>query len=298
MDTTEQNLLRAVCADRADDTVRTAYADWLDEQPDAYRECPNCTDRQALMQTPYAYEKVTRYWHPAGREKCPACDNTRVVPDDALKRRAEFIRVQIAQFADPDAYWADAAMKRGIDVIQGTPPGSTYPRRVLWGWPDLYASGSANWTFSRGFVGVLKCNAADWLRYADQVYWSPKQKAKCWQCDGYGTVLGAGPDRGNPTCDRCDGEKVVPRPFNPTCQPLTRVTVTGTLYLLGERTDRGDDDLWLAAERPPFANDGGVPCSPKVRADDVAAATRRVGTTNWVEAVCALLWPDLSFTLS
>ena len=33
----------------------------------------------------------------------------------------------------------------------------------------------------------------------------PTARRKCWSCDGYGTHLGAGPDRGNPTCDECGG---------------------------------------------------------------------------------------------
>ncbi len=36
---------------------------------------------------------------------------------------------------------------------------------------------------------------------------------QCWSCQGYGTHLGAGPDRGNPTCDECGGTGRIPHPL-------------------------------------------------------------------------------------
>lgn len=114
--TDEAAFTAALEADPDDDVCRGAFADWLTDNAGTW-ECPNCTDRISLMQTPHAYENVMRYCGPRPREKCPVCDNTRAVPDDRLDR-AYYHRARIAVkpvLADPDdddarlafADWAD-----------------------------------------------------------------------------------------------------------------------------------------------------------------------------------------------
>ncbi len=48
---------------------------------------------------------------------------------------------------------------------------------------------------------VAGCDNVDVLRHCrDEV------RIPCWSCEGRGTHLGSGPDRGNPTCDECQGD--------------------------------------------------------------------------------------------
>lgn len=67
---------------------------------------------------------------------------------------------------------------------------------------------------------VCRLVYADWLQergrndraalIRNQIERAAGGAVECPECNGTGCYLGAGPDRGNPTCDRCKGLKVVP----------------------------------------------------------------------------------------
>ena len=253
MTDTERDLLRAVNAEPGDDAPRLAYADFLDEQPDAYRDCPNCNgvpDQKRFMRATDWYRGKTG--PSTVVTTCPECDGAGFVPDDARKRRAEFIRVQIELSKPPTRASAKlagvVAPHLSADRVRVvTEPGRkallereaelhpTARHEYQFGCADLIPKGAViddRITFVRGFVGKLMCSAADWLRYADKAFWSPKQRVRCdWCKDGWHYSPGREHRHGGETskCSTCDGTGFVPRPFDPACQPLTDVTLTGAI---------------------------------------------------------------------
>lgn len=88
-----QRLYAAVCLDPLDDAVRLAVADWLDERPTTYKQCPACTDRTVLQQSPEALRRLTEMSYRG--ETCQYCNGTHEVPDTETPDRAAFIRGQI-----------------------------------------------------------------------------------------------------------------------------------------------------------------------------------------------------------
>jgi hypothetical protein len=90
--TEQKALLRAILDDPLDDTVRLAYADWLDEHPGTMT-CPRCKPYDGSKNwitghTPNPYSGP--YWQP-----CSVCDATTLVPDGGAEH-ARFIRRQIS----------------------------------------------------------------------------------------------------------------------------------------------------------------------------------------------------------
>lgn len=86
--TEEAALLAAVAADPPDDTVRLAYADWLQEQPAVRMQCGWCSGKGH------------------GNGFC-ACWGTGSIIDNSHSDRAEFIRLQAARIPELEA---DAAL--------------------------------------------------------------------------------------------------------------------------------------------------------------------------------------------
>lgn len=121
--TEREQMLAAVFADPQDDTVRLAYADFLDEHPD--KPCPQCMGTGSHGLDPY--QIAQRYGtHRAGQMldalKCGVCDGTGTVIDTSDADRAELIRngVALARCGPPyrELFVADGAGTRleGIGV--------------------------------------------------------------------------------------------------------------------------------------------------------------------------------------
>lgn len=92
----EAALLRAIAANLADDTVRLAYADWLDEQGQV--PCERCGGRRRFYKA-RDETSAERYFLPIAfgpegepmlLKPCPECGGVGTVPNP----RAEFIRLQ------------------------------------------------------------------------------------------------------------------------------------------------------------------------------------------------------------
>jgi hypothetical protein len=105
-----EHLYRAILDNPADDTLRLAYADWLDETA-GVGTCPTCggtgcTDR---------YHGCADPGH-----RCPDCDGTGSSPD-GRHERAEFIRVQVELAAlevtsNPRSYWCQTSGCRHCEL--------------------------------------------------------------------------------------------------------------------------------------------------------------------------------------
>ncbi len=86
--TEREALQRQVALNPEDDTVRLAFADWLDEQEPKEMKCGQCWGKGYIIDTaPYGYGRE--------RETCDACHGDKVIKDPGDQRRAEFIRLQI-----------------------------------------------------------------------------------------------------------------------------------------------------------------------------------------------------------
>jgi uncharacterized protein (TIGR02996 family) len=80
--------------------------------------------------------------------------------------------------------------------------------------------------YSRGFVSSVTCTAANWLAHHGAIYWHPSQTVECTNCNGRGTYnIGVGYDFQLRFCHcyhRGKGGRI-PRPFVATAQPIERV---------------------------------------------------------------------------
>jgi uncharacterized protein (TIGR02996 family) len=211
MDSTELALLAGVCAEPADDTARLVLADRLDETGDG--------------------------------------------------ERAEFIRLQIELANTPSKghgkgpYHISGLRARESKLLRGTHgPGAKFnvcEWTGLWvsgrGWMSdgrvEFATPNANGLgepflygrFARGFLDSLECSAEHWLRHADSLFWHPSQTMVCPKCNGEGAT---GTMVHWHACRACGGsygvkgDGHVPRPCQPTAQPITRVTLTSEPFRL------------------------------------------------------------------
>jgi uncharacterized protein (TIGR02996 family) len=94
----EAGLLAAITDNPDDDTVRLAYADWLDEhlKPDVI--CDHCNGKPKQQ---FFHGATSTNWTRGGVNAgvtvylCGSCNATGTVPDTTNRDRAEFIRVQV-----------------------------------------------------------------------------------------------------------------------------------------------------------------------------------------------------------
>lgn len=87
--TTEAEMIQAVIEKPHDDTLRLAFADWLDEQDVITSTCPSC-DALPIATAIDTGEAIGG---------CLVCGGSGGVPDLSRKLRAEFIRLQIQEAA-------------------------------------------------------------------------------------------------------------------------------------------------------------------------------------------------------
>ncbi len=111
-----------------------------------------------------------------------------------------------------------------------------------------YESGTAGelwvgWEFRRGFVGELKLRGDTFLQCADKLLWHPNATDKCPECGGSGELATSHEF----TCYECKGSGLRARPFPPTAQPVTRVTITSECGLPFKHVRGGE---WACRDYP------------------------------------------------
>lgn len=209
---------QAVVTTPGDDTVRLAFADWLDEH--------SCGEYAEFVRVQCELARDMPAKH-RDRCNCKGCQ---------LRRRSGELLIALAAVGLLDSLPGHVAVRLDEDTTTEhwqaeTPPGPR-PYYVEW---------------SRGFVSRFEGTAADWLRHADAMYWHPSQTAECpltyeereaYSCDVCGNV----PDedgriehgKGCYTQDEDGGgtswvelpERRVPRPMPSSAQPISDVTLT------------------------------------------------------------------------
>jgi len=148
--TEQQALLRAVLEDPEDDTVRLAYADWLDENPGTMT-CPACkpyADAKNWVpgHTPNPYSRP--YWQP-----CSRCKATTVVPDGRA-HQAEFIRRQILNSKRArDRMWNEKFRKAAHNAGHE--------------WAEEWLRGDTQGLHRRGFISEITTVVSRFLLHAE-----------------------------------------------------------------------------------------------------------------------------------
>ena len=186
MTSDEPALLAAILAAPEEDTPRLVYADWLDENAGTVRKCMGQHQHAGKVgQELHGIVHTTdpRQLHHHCDEKCEVSDGRR--------ERAEFIRGQIKFSLLDDAVKlaARGCLEHNILGEPGTPAAWLRRERELL--ETLFTASATNmktrnrmewftglwmklrldsfWSFSRGFVSELTCDASDWLCYADRL---------------------------------------------------------------------------------------------------------------------------------
>ena len=240
--TDEQALLRAICADPADDLPRLVYADWLEERATVAGEPPTgrCPNGNRLTSAHMLSDDGSR---------CLACGLGRV--SNGFAERAEFIRVQCELVRmEESGELCEIDPREGHTCCQDPCPVCASVEKYLglsgrerelleshwhpWcGVPATYCgnyhdTGAFGVTFRRGFVEVISCTAAAWLAHGDSLYWHPAQTEPCPK--RYGEGWHRSPPYVSQTwvCQTCSGTGRVPRPCPPTAQPVEVVRLRDT----------------------------------------------------------------------
>lgn len=191
-------LLRAILADPADDTVRLAYADWLQENAAAV-PCRDCGGggrwRDSRM--------------PGGDTDCGRCHGVGTFPDGRAER-AEFVRVQI-ELASMPAYryvrddidwsdpWLSSECKRAIQ-LRRRERDLFHAHSAAWfdgfdsvGLAPTNTTAATSAVVARGFVAEIRCTTATFLG------------GECERCGGRGRVYSPQAYSFDNKCDTCHG---------------------------------------------------------------------------------------------
>ena len=186
--------MRSICADPADDTVRLAFADWLNE-----RGGDGDDARAEFIRVQVELEQI-RF----------------ATIGNQIFRQQELNERESQLFGDGKTLWPTAV---AIAKVFGK---SIYNLTMADNGED---TDSVHWTWNRGFVSHVTCTAADWLAHADALVWHPAQTVECGRC---GDLSGFERDIRSecPDCDGTSGTSRTSRPFPATAQPITDVTLT------------------------------------------------------------------------
>lgn len=152
-----QRLLNQIRETPGDDTLRLAYADWLDEQPVERVKCRKCNGTKDDVIRDY-FRFGTRFTEGVA-QGCQVCSGLGTVRDERRQRRAELIRRQIrGETLRPgellDAHGAEWARvecptcRNWPDMTIGFCPDCTNQRDTTHG---------RNPQWSRGFVSQVEC---------------------------------------------------------------------------------------------------------------------------------------------
>lgn len=185
-------LLRAVCADPADDTVRLAWADAVQEAGDDARA------EFVRVQVELARATVGLQWSERYERWRDPVKGEYVAMVGALADTPR-LRARSEELLDANGLrWLPAPLM----AIESE-------------------SASLACRYSRGFVSSLTATAEALLQHADALLWHEGQTESC----GGGLIRPQG-GVSHYGCRACNGTGVVPRPCPPTAQPVTRVTLT------------------------------------------------------------------------
>jgi uncharacterized protein (TIGR02996 family) len=215
--------------------------------------------------------------------------------DEGARARAQFIRLQCG--GTPEDWLNPSGTSRELTPQQRLHQ-HCFPGFELRGWnPDgrnvAYQrpySGSSDLDvyrvrFAMGFVHELACFGSSWLTHARELAWCPK----CPRCKGTKRVRV--PARGNPLfkwfdaeCDACRGTGHNAAPCPVTAQPLRRVVLERTAYLIG--LDR--DYVGLVGDSQAFSLE-----DVRREADRLAVGTNSQRMAEL--AVLSLRWPGIKF---
>lgn len=148
--TEQKALLRAILDDPLDDTVRLAYADWLDEHPGT-TTCPVCA------RPPDAKNHVTGHMFVGwghGWQPCSRCDTTTLVPDGRAKH-AHFIRRQISHSKLARDRTRNEKLRKAAKVDRH-------------GWAEEWLGTDALGRHYRGFIGEITTTMPRFLECAEK----------------------------------------------------------------------------------------------------------------------------------
>lgn len=213
--TTEYDLLSAVCRDPADDVLRLAYADWLEEEGgDPVRaEFIRVQLELAAPRWPECSERCVEH-------SCsPCCPKW-----DYVFRRADLKKRQQALLSANVLNWC-----RGFDqaYVEARIDGQMV---TACAYRNGHVDKSFAVEFSRGFVGHVECAFGVWLLNADWWTWHPSRTVVCRGCRGRGhhqyQHLPVRSDKSLIPCPRgCDRGRTSAFPtLAPLPQPITAVT--------------------------------------------------------------------------
>lgn len=165
-------LLRRILETPEDDTVRLAYADWLDEQPVASEMCGQCDGKGEV-----------RYCDAAGDmddEPCKACGGnlrggynrgTGVIPDTRNRNRAAFIREQInrAIHERSDGY-SRTPLKIETDLLAADELTFARPCGEVGFQANSTWVPECEYTLTRGFVSRISLPLAHFMEHAGAIF--------------------------------------------------------------------------------------------------------------------------------
>ncbi len=193
-------LLRSICLDPADDTVRLAYADAVQEQGDEERA------------------EFVRVQVEQSRISSPPPEPERGENPDATLLKLEALQAWRRQWS-PRFY---ELRKREGELRGDCEPGE-WPANIH-KWFIANLPGGLEVAISRGFISSLTASAEDFLACCDSLIWHPEQTVPCpLQCvNGWYENSGSSGDWKCKACER----GLVSREFPPTAQPITDVTFT------------------------------------------------------------------------
>lgn len=236
MDAEELAFIAAICSSPGDDAPRLVYADWLDEHD--RRERAEFIRVQCRMAY---YERVRAAYEERRREKPTMspfgghCECGRL---EDKNQKCEFCTVRDREnelLTSARAEWLGCPPGCVPTAIVKKFQGKNKDQNELVGFAwwqkkthnGKEAAGTIYTDFTRGFPEFVSCDAEDWARNADALFWHPRQKMECRACHGqWKTQWGAGGEGVTRSrCERCD-EGVVARPCPPTAHPVTRVLLT------------------------------------------------------------------------
>lgn len=196
----EPRLMASISAQPDEDTHRLAYADWLQENGQGERaEFIRVQCELAKLPKP---ESLTIGVIPLqGDPKTPMCKHT----CRECRQAVDLCRYHVLVRREQELLRRCREMFTFVGVTQSL--------EAFWGHPDERVVFPV--VLRRGFVEEITCTTADWLKYADALYWHPTQTVWCTRCVNYPN------DR-----DRCLCKGKLARPFVPTAHPIRRVSLT------------------------------------------------------------------------
>jgi uncharacterized protein (TIGR02996 family) len=181
----EEEFLKAIRANPADDTVRLVYADYLEEHP---KVCPMCRGQGSFFGPPRKNESGGFTYG----EKCGHCKGAKTVDDSTRSDRAEYIRLQceLRKYA-PQANWLELMpvdqwtgggeegkllrrleplVRRHADLskkyVRDCGQWSREFIESVFGLSWLQSSATWQWMWVRGFVSEVYLPSEDFFRQA------------------------------------------------------------------------------------------------------------------------------------